>query len=269
MTSLTDHLCYLYHTYVQRIRHYAEEVLANPNESENLHQMRTNTRRILTLLAEFTDYFDPFFLQKSKEFFKELIKRSNEARDIDVFLEHFEEYEKSLPKSMRAGLSPLKERLLTRRAREYEQLGIYLRDLERSIEPIRFAQAKRSDEDAKEVIKRMIAKRHKKIKKLRKKIEGCDPELLHKLRIHYKRLRYLYEMLGGLQDVSKELKHLKKVQELLGHYHDLVVQRNNILRFIQEEGFTLQTILAAGKLAGDIEEKSEKLCKKISRKDMV
>ena len=267
MTSLTDYLRSLYHIYFQRIRHYVQEVLANPDESENLHQMRTNTRRIRTLLSEFADHFEPTFLQKSKEFFKELIERSNEARDIDVFLEHFEEYEKSLPKSMRSDLVPLKEYLLSKRQEEYERLKDVLKDFT-TIDFIEIPQILKSEIEAKEAIKRAIANRKRKIKKLRKK-KGCDPRLLHRLRIQYKRLRYLYEMLDGLEDVSKRVKRLKKIQDLLGHYHDLVVQRENILRFVKERTFAIETILAAGKLVGDIEERSEKLCRQIARKDLV
>ena len=64
--------------------------------------------------------------------------------------------------------------------------------------------------------------------KIKKQIKVLDPkhdasETLHKLRIEYKKMRYLLETFGELyekKEIKKLLKEMKKLQNVLGLFHD-------------------------------------------------
>ena len=64
--------------------------------------------------------------------------------------------------------------------------------------------------------------------KIKKQIKLLDPkhdasETLHKLRIEYKKMRYLLESFGYLyekKEIKKLLKEMKKLQNVLGQFHD-------------------------------------------------
>jgi CHAD domain-containing protein len=69
--------------------------------------------------------------------------------------------------------------------------------------------------------------------KIKKRIKKLDPkhdasETLHKLRIEYKKMRYLLESFGYLyekKEIKKLLKEMKKLQDILGDFHDAQQQK--------------------------------------------
>ncbi len=262
MTTLAAFLTQKYHRYVLQLQGYIHAVLNDPGEPENLHKVRTTVRRIRTLLKSFKNEFDPEFLKEAKNFFKEIMDCSNEARDIDVFLQNFKNHERSLPPSMQVWIEPLYTFLLQRKAQEYEKLVKFFENprLKEQLWRFSYPVIRQSDLKAQKGIKRAIKATRKELKQQKD---------LHRIRIVYKRLRYLHELLAEFTDVKKEIKRLKKIQDILGRYHDLVVQRESVYRFATLSDLNKEGLLAMGKLLGDLEQEITKIENKIKRKDRI
>ena len=259
MPALASYLAQVYHRYILELQSAVAMTLANCDDPENLHKVRTTTRRILTLLKAFEKAFEPHFLKRAKPFFKNIIKQSNEARDIDVFLQNFESYKASLPPSMQEWIEPLRGALKQKRSVAYEKLRLFLNDdlFKRELSHLAYAQMRQKSLSAKKGIKRALERTKKELK---------TKKDLHSIRIVYKRLRYLTELLAPFKNVKKRIKHLKKMQDLLGTYHDLVVQRESVYHFATTSDIDNECMLAAGKLMGDLESRALKMEKRVKRK---
>jgi CHAD domain-containing protein len=58
---------------------------------------------------------------------------------------------------------------------------------------------------------------------------------LHRLRIECKRLRYLLEFFSSLfpeNEINLTIQHLKKLQDVLGLYHDCIVQKRELSSYL-------------------------------------
>ena len=83
-----------------------------------------------------------------------------------------------------------------------------------------------------------ITKRYRKIQKSALKINNDTPdEAIHSIRIDGKKLRYLLYFFGGLFDekkIKKAGKQLKRLQDKLGLFNDLTVQRAYLETYLDE-----------------------------------
>lgn len=90
---------------------------------------------------------------------------------------------------------------------------------------------------------------------------GCAPELLHRLRIRTKRLRYALEMLSDLggKRVRKAVDRLTRMQDVLGLHNDAVVAITWLRDFAHNSSAPPATMLAAGALVHSIHRRRDKL----------
>ena len=97
----------------------------------------------------------------------------------------------------------------------------------------------------------LIWKRYRKVCKLARSITPETPDkVVHELRIHCKKLRYLMEFFAPLFDKSAfktTIKPLKKLQETLGNFNDFSVQQMFLLDFVAQS--STRTGRANGQLA--------------------
>ena len=91
-------------------------------------------------------------------------------------------------------------------------------------------------------------------------IDNTEDEALHVLRIHCKKLRYLMEFFSSLfprKKIKTLINQLKKLQENLGDFNDLSVQREYLLNVIGELPIShpqsKKTLVAIGSLIGTLE----------------
>jgi len=103
----------------------------------------------------------------------------------------------------------------------------------------------------------LIWKRYRKVCKLARSIsENTPDDLVHDLRIDYKKLRYLMEFFAPLfdaKDFKTIIKPLKRLQDNLGLFNDFSVQQAALLSFVSRYSTTqgrvdAQIGLAAGGL---------------------
>ena len=88
-------------------------------------------------------------------------------------------------------------------------------------------------------------------------LENAEDEMLHVLRIHCKKLRYLMEFFSSLfprKQINGLIEQLKKLQDNLGDFNDLCVQEDYLLNITTELPAThrrlKKTLVAIGSLVG-------------------
>jgi len=203
--------------------------------------------------------------------------RTGPTRDMDVYLLKVPSYQASLPKGVRDELVPLVEFLEKKKRKEH-------RSLVRSLKSARFAVLEKAwaellDETApkdkllphagrqvRSVARDRILKTFRKILKKGGAIKPDSPaEALHELRIDCKKLRYILTLFRSLfpsREILPLIEELKKLQNNLGDFNDLQVQRDALHSFADEMMATgvgpPATLMAMGQLMGQLEGAQER-----------
>jgi CHAD domain-containing protein len=110
-----------------------------------------------------------------------------------------------------------------------------------------------------------IHKKYRNVVKVGSQItENTEEGMLHVLRIHCKKLRYLMEFFSSLfprKKMNTLIGQLKKLQDNLGDYNDLRVQRDYLLDIIEElplaQRQANKTIAAIGSLVSALDKEKQ------------
>ena len=223
---------------------YREKVLAG-GDDEDLHQLRVSVRTAVSLLESFALLWEEGTAQKYRNMLKEILSITNHKRDLDVMKKRLKKVEKSITDKhvMKAHKKLMKE-IRTWIAREQRYIVAYLQSsrFEEILQEYdRFlkeeAELKRTlygDYAIKAVCSHIVCRRFEKIRKMHKKIDyKKEWEKLHKLRIAFKKLRYLLEncdTFARSKSMEEALTAMKKLQKSLGAFHDAHQQREIFTR---------------------------------------
>lgn len=218
----------------------AEPTAREGKDREGVHDMRVASRRLrenLRLLGETA--FDQAETDALRKQLKRLTRTLGEARDTDVFLEHLDTYDAQLPINERSGLAPLRKELKKRYKRSHKALKKLLNDpktqkLYDQLE--RFAATDKVIADCTDLDSAAVAPslvRHFAGSAIWRRYEGVlaydtvvDPEtsqeILHQLRMAFKRLRYTIEFFEDALPITIKVMHeqLVQAQDDLGAIHD-------------------------------------------------
>lgn len=245
-------------------------------DTEFLHDFRVAVRRTRSALTQIRDVYPPPIVEHFKREFAWLGRATGTQRDLDVYLLKMPEYRASLPEHLGPHLEPLEEFLTRHQRLEHSKLVEQL-DSVRYLRLIQgwesFLEEPLPETDAppqaeKEILltaSSRIRKAYAKVLKQGRAIDGSSPpELLHRLRIDCKKLRYLLEFFRSLYDeheVAALIKALKRLQDNLGDFNDLEIQQDSLQRFahdmFQEGLATGETLLALGRLVDRLETRQE------------
>ncbi|NWF66661.1 MAG: CHAD domain-containing protein [Campylobacterales bacterium] len=240
-------------------------------DSEFLHDYRVAVRKIRALLNQLKKYFSDEEYLKLKNDFKQIGFYSGMVRDLDVYLLELDNFKNMLPDSMKDDLNPLVDYLKKEQQEEHKKLSKFLssKEYKKSIEHFKHFLEKADEEDEEhpaivKIAKKKISKLHREIIEFGEMITDETPdEKLHELRIECKKIRYLIEFFEPLFDSAKLMmlvKELKILQQCLGAYQDLFVQREKLKILIDKlPNPPTATIMAIGKLSGDLELKQKEL----------
>ena len=233
--SSVDALMHIFEKLLDDIYFYREKLLSD-GDDEDLHQFRIACRRSVVLMGEFKLLYEEESLLKHRRELKNLINISNTKRDMDVLIGELAKREGEMNLSIyQEAVVLLRERVEVILQREHVSIITYLQS--ETCTNILMAWKNYITETNRTNIsiygrypidplsKYVIFQRFLKIKK---QIKDLDPkhdasETLHKLRIEYKKMRYLLESFGSLyekKEIKKLLKEMKKLQEVLGLFHD-------------------------------------------------
>lgn len=228
----------LIHSFNHQLKENQRALLREAEDDpEVLHRLRIAMRRLRVLLGEFDSDFETSWLERHQKTLSGLMKETNEKRDVDTILDNIRAYRALLPKKMKKELDPVETFLISRRDNLKKKLvmlfgGSRFQDEILALDKIQKENSAFSTEASQPIIldaMRVVNKRLKRIVKEGRKINSkSEDKAYHKLRIQFKKLRYLIEAVEPLVEHSKYqkvIKMIKKMQQILGNYHDCQIQR--------------------------------------------
>jgi CHAD domain-containing protein/CYTH domain-containing protein len=211
--------------------------LAGGKDPEALHDFRVGLRRLRTILRAFRPWLEDSVRRKTEQRLKKLARSTNEARDAEVQLGFLDDQRDVLGARQRSGLEFLRDRFEARR-RAGEGRGVQLdtyrrlsRKLVERLDTYEGHLARGSTTTFGAVVATLVRDQLDEVRARLDDVAGAgDEEHVHRARIAGKRLRYLLEPLRGnpYADAKAAVKHLKRLQDLLGDMHDAHVLSHEI-----------------------------------------
>lgn len=242
-------------------------------DSEFLHDFRVAVRRSRVVLGQLKDVFPERSVARHVRDLAWLGEITGPARDLDVYLLHFEDLQQQLPSALREDLMPLRTLLAREAAAAHARLVKCLgssryrrfkaewpRWLARSA-PRRPA-APNALAPIASVAGRRIWTLYRRVAKAAGTVDGETPsERIHELRKNCKKLRYLLEVVQPFHDkdrMRRPIKALKLLQDYLGAFQDAEVQREYLRGWFaqlrQDGEISSPTLLVVGMLFGRFEQ---------------
>jgi len=245
-------------------------------DTESLHDLRVACRRTRTALTQLKGVLPAETVAPFNAEFKWVGSVTGLLRDLDVFLLEMPTYHTILPARATTDLEPLAKLIKTTRNRalisvadalrssRFTQLVTSWRQTLEANEPSPCPHASRPTV---ELANERITKAYRRILKRDKELDTDLPAgALHRLRIDAKKLRYLLEFFRSLypeRDINARIKELKRLQDILGGFNDVEVQRNLLSDFTRDlhadSAVGTSCILTLGRLAATLEERQEDL----------
>jgi CHAD domain-containing protein len=208
---------------------------------EYLHQLRIAVRRSRTVQRQFNGVFPGLDLPGFRSDFRWLQRATGDARDLDVYVDEFDDLRKLVPAALRSDLEPLRLVLARRQLVARAALAVALRsprfdalasDWERLLESL--VELPLEDRPtARRSIGSLTGERvvavYQRIVSMGGRIDDSSPaESYHELRKKGKELRYLLELFAArvfaADAVDPLVRSLKGLQDLLGRHQDREVQ---------------------------------------------
>ncbi len=262
--------------FLLKVMRINEAIFEKDLDTEVLHEFRVAIRRTRSALAQIKNVFPARTTDRFKKNFAYVGKGSNVLRDLDVYLLNQNAYKERLPAVLRDDIDPLFNHLRKKRAKafqhvkrslkskKYEQI---MKDWERFLNkpPPDSATASNAELPVIDLARRRIYKKFQGVVKTGSKIlANAEDEMLHALRIECKKLRYLMEFFANLfprKKIKALIAQLKYLQDNLGDYNDLCVQRDYLMKIIEElpdaQQKSKKTLAAIGSLVGALDKEKQ------------
>jgi len=232
-----------------RVIRINEAQIGNDLDTEFLHDFRVAIRRTRSALGQMKKVFPSEVTARFRKDLSYVGKISNELRDLDVYLLNEEGYKAMLPDPLHADLDPLFAHLRGKRIKAFQDVVKNLEgDIYRKIlgewdlflkESYQVsADAPEADIPIRDLARKKISRKYRRIVKDGNLIlENTKDEMLHRLRIHCKELRYLlefFECLFPRKEIHVFIRQLKKLQDMLGAFNDFGVQEKYLAEVAEE-----------------------------------
>jgi len=257
--------------YLLQIMKINEANLEKDLDTEFLHDYRVAIRRTRSALGQIKSVFPQNTTGRFKKNFSFVGKLSNQLRDIDVYLLKEDVFKAMLPPVLRNDIDPLFDYLKKKRSKAFKHVisGFgsdkyrkILQDWEAFLdEPVQDPPlASDADLPIITLAKKRIYTQYRRIVADGSQIlENTDDEKLHALRIECKKLRYMMEFFSSLfprKKINSLIAQLKTLQDNLGDFNDLFVQKKYLLNIAEELPVTGQkhkkVLVAIGSLIGTL-----------------
>ena len=209
--------------------HYYKERILDHSEAEDLHQFRVNIRKSRAFLKEFKFLFpdkEYTFINKSLSYFA---SQTNHKRDLDVIKERLKEVD--------TDHDVIQEDIAVQRENETQKIEemlnsktyeSFLHSYQNILKNETLLTSYNTDGTIEKKARKVIRDLHLNIIK---KIDALEKDFsnkkLHKIRISFKKLRYLleeFQHIFGEEKIEKMIEKGKKLQTLLGDFNDSVNQ---------------------------------------------
>jgi triphosphatase len=252
------------------------------DDPQELHDLRVAGRRLDAILRQFRSSL-PASILRIRPTLKKVLRALGDARDLDVALSELEAFARKLPGPDQDGVGPLKQHLVSERARaRARMLGVLdSASVQKNFQKLTSllaapaAAAQQSSQDwALTMAPAMIRRRYRKVRK------GADllspessMEAYHEVRGHVKKLRYVLEAVAVIygKPADEMLRPLRRWQEKLGVQQDAAVasRRLKALAGAPPKSLPPETLFLMGRLAehnASAAARARKLCAKGYRK---
>ena len=214
-------------------------------DTEFLHDFRVSIRRARALLGQVKGVYPQEEAKSFRKNLGKLQKQTNRLRDLDVYLLKKDKYQSMLPPDLQNGLKIFFRDIHKGRDEEQKRVKDYLESSsfetdsdkwEKFIAHYNRNDSALSQQPILDTVKPLIFNQYNKIIQLKMKDKIDNPVIkLHRLRIECKRLRYLLEFFSSLfpeNEINLTIQHLKKLQDVLGLYHDCIVQKRELSSYL-------------------------------------
>ena len=258
--------------FLLRVMRINEAHIDKDLDTEFLHDFRVAIRRTRSALSQIKYVLPAKTSDRFKKDFAFVGKLTNELRDLDVYLLNKDKYKAMLPSILRDDIDPLFDYLGKKRAKALQNVtrGLKAKKYAKIMEdweaflntPQRdSATASNATLPVIDLARSRIHKKYRNVIKVGSRLlENTEDEMLHVLRIHCKKLRYLMEFFSSLfsrKKIRRLIEQLKKLQDNLGDFNDLRVQREYLLNIIEElpmaQRQSRKHLAAIGSLIGSLD----------------
>lgn len=232
-----------------------EAGLIADRDPEDLHRYRVSLRRTRSCIGQMKRSLPEDRIAKFKPEFAWLGSVTGPTRDLDVFLHDMKRYRNRLDEMSRPSLEPLLELIQSDKRSAHDRLVAQL-DTQRYRSLVSAwrafldsamdeGEAPETDRPIAEVAADRIRSRYERMIRRGRRLDAMKAtDRLHRLRIDGKKLRYLLEFFRGLfpeETVDPLIATLKRLQDHLGGFNDLLVQQNAVSRMVPRLEATGQT----------------------------
>ena len=243
-------------------------------DTEFLHDLRVACRRSRSALTQLKRVLDPESIAPFNAEFKWLGTVTGPLRDLDVYLLEMSAYRNMLPHDVADDLEPLVSLIRAERTKAHRGVVRALRsarfrqlttDWRVCIKTVAPAPGSTATGTTGDLATSRITRAYRRILNKGSRL-GQDPPAatLHRLRIDAKKLRYLLEFFKDLyprHEITARIRELKQLQDILGGFNDMEVQRDRLAAFADvlhaDPSVGARTILTLGRLAGALEQRQE------------
>lgn len=206
---------------------------------EGVHKMRVSLRRMRTLVRLYGDRFDEKAMRDLVIGMRKTARKLGAVRDLDVLIEHLQDYQQTLPSDDQQQFEPLvkhwqkRQRKARRAMDEYLDSKSYRRFVEgmaafTSHPGVGVVDDGGVPRQVRHVLGSTIWRRYEAVWAYAPILNHADEETLHALRIECKFLRYSLEFFRDVLGETKATPLIVPVvalQEHLGDLHDASVAR--------------------------------------------
>ena len=237
-------------TYINVARQNETGVAAD-YDTEFLHDYRVSFRKVRSVLSLFKGVYGAEQTAQLKQEFADLMKQTNRLRDLDVYLLGRDDYFQMVPESSHGGLGILFDAISKERVEEHKKVckmikrKSYRRQIDRWVDLYsggNLTSGPNAMKSSSQYVAGLILKRYRKVCRIARGIdETTADEVVHELRIHCKKLRYLMEFslpLFSKKKVKVLIKALKVLQDNLGRFNDYSVQQVSLGMFMSGQSMS-------------------------------
>ena len=254
----------------------------NDTDTEFLHDFRVSIRRARALLGQVKGVYPQEEAKSLRKNLSKMQKQTNRLRDLDVYLLKKSKYQSMLPPDLQQGLKHFFEDIQKERNNEQKKVINYLESSAFETDSDKWEKFivhyNRNDsvlvqQPVFDTVKPLIFNQYNKIiqTKMKNKADTTATKF-HRLRIECKKLRYLLEFFSSLfpeKEINLSIQHLKKLQDVLGLYHDCVVQKRELSTYLANLEVTgknhLNLIASLGGLITELSREQGKQHKKFDK----
>ncbi len=224
---------------------------------DSVHELRIETRRMLALLDLFRALGIGDALKKLRRVYKKRLDAFDELRDTHVQLLLLKPCWPEFPeaRALESWLRQREQRLteeLRRVIRRMKPVRLErrLKAIEKELRQTARAAAPGGANAAATALREVFAS----VLELHRQVNRRDTETIHRLRVAFKRFRYLSELLQPLfpRLTNKRLRRMQDFQTLMGDIQDLEVLLTGVARAVEE---TELPAVAVRRLGADLQRK--------------